>query len=75
VSIGARALTVVSFTNRHVAAISYRVTLLDADAFVVISSEMAANGRTAHIDSDDPRKARASALKKAFTASFSANPA
>src|SRR5205814_8642865 len=32
----------VSFANRHVAAISYRVTLLNAAASLVISSEMAA---------------------------------
>src|ERR1700747_2332388 len=31
-----------SFANRHVAAISYSVTLVNAEAFVVISSEMAA---------------------------------
>ena len=33
----------ISFANRHVAAISYRVTLLNAAASLVISSEMAAN--------------------------------
>ena len=33
----------VSFANRHVAAISYQVTLLNAAASLVISSEMAAN--------------------------------
>src|SRR5689334_17980910 len=33
----------VSFANKHVAGISYCVTLLNADACVVISSEMAAN--------------------------------
>src|SRR3974377_173038 len=38
VSITSRRL--VSFPNRHVAAISYSVTLLNAQAFVVISSEM-----------------------------------
>ena len=41
VSITSRRL--VSFANRHVAAISYCVTLLNAQAFVVISSEMATN--------------------------------
>ena len=40
VSIKSRRL--VSFTERHVAAISYRVTLLNAPASVVISSEMVA---------------------------------
>jgi len=49
----------VSFANRHVASISYRVTLLNAEAFVVISSEMAANGPSAHIDAADPRQTRA----------------
>jgi alpha,alpha-trehalose phosphorylase len=49
----------VSFTNRHVAAISYCVTLLNADAFVVISSEMAANGPSASSESADPRQTRA----------------
>jgi alpha,alpha-trehalose phosphorylase len=49
----------VSFANRHVAAISYRVTVLNAEAFVVISSEMAANGQSARVDSADPRQTRA----------------
>jgi alpha,alpha-trehalose phosphorylase len=49
----------VSFTDRHVAAISYRVTLLNAQAFVVISSEMAANGTSARINAADPRQTRA----------------
>ena len=59
VSIGSRRL--VSFENRHVAAISYCVTLLNAKAFVVISSEMTADERGSKIDSDDPR------LPKAFS--------
>src|ERR1700758_5441504 len=49
----------VSFANRHVAAISYCVTLLNAEAFVVISSEMAANAASARIDAADPRQTRA----------------
>jgi alpha,alpha-trehalose phosphorylase len=49
----------VSFADRHVAAISYCVTLLNTEAFVVISSEMAANRPGARIDSDDPRQTRA----------------
>src|SRR5262245_6393508 len=57
VSITSRRL--VSFADRHVAAISYCVTLLNAHAFIVISSEMAANGPSAGVDSDDPRLARA----------------
>src|SRR5262245_19087666 len=56
VSIASRRL--VSFADRHVAAISYCVTLLNADAPVVISSEMVANGQSAPPDSDDPRQAR-----------------
>jgi alpha,alpha-trehalose phosphorylase len=49
----------VSFANRHVAAISYRVTLLNAEAFTVISSEMATTEPSARIDGDDPRQTRA----------------
>src|SRR6516162_8315574 len=47
----------VSFVHRHVAAISYRVTLLNAEAPVVISSEMIANESSARANSDDPRQA------------------
>jgi len=57
VSIKSRRL--VSFDNRHVAAISYCVTLLNANAFVVISSEMTANQPASRIDTDDPRLAKA----------------
>ena len=57
VSITSRRL--VSFANRHVAAISYCVTLLNAQAFVVISSEMATNELRARGNGDDPRLARA----------------
>ncbi|MDR3534261.1 MAG: glycosyl hydrolase family 65 protein [Rhodopila sp.] len=46
----------VSFANRHVAAISYSVTLLNAEASVVISSEMAANESTSRTDGFDPRQ-------------------
>src|SRR5271165_2142071 len=50
----------VSFPNRHVAAISYCVTLLNAQAFVVISSEIAVN-EPSILDNEggDPRLARA----------------
>src|SRR4051794_9962751 len=48
----------VSFAHRHVAAISYRVTVLNATAPVVISSEMAANQPTASVAGDDPRQTR-----------------
>jgi alpha,alpha-trehalose phosphorylase len=57
VSITSRRL--VSFQNRHVAAISYCVTLLNAQAFVVISSEMVANKTSVHDEGSDPRLARA----------------
>jgi alpha,alpha-trehalose phosphorylase len=48
---------VVSFVHRHVAAISYRVTLLNAEAPVVIASEMVAEAPNAHAHEDDPRRA------------------
>src|SRR6266850_1870621 len=48
---------VVSFTHRHVAAISYTVTLLNAEAPVVIASEMVANAPSVHTNGDDPRRA------------------
>jgi alpha,alpha-trehalose phosphorylase len=48
----------VSFTNRHVAAVSYRVTLLNAAASLVISSEMTANERSAFTNANDPRQTR-----------------
>jgi alpha,alpha-trehalose phosphorylase len=48
---------VVSFVHRHVAAISYQVTLLNAEAPVVIASEMVANAPSAHAHGDDPRRA------------------
>ncbi len=55
VSITSRRL--VSFANRHVAAISYEVTLLNAAASLVISSEMAAHEAVAPTNSEDPRQA------------------
>jgi alpha,alpha-trehalose phosphorylase len=57
VSIKSRRL--VSLPNRHVAAISYCVTLLNAQAFVVLSSEMAADQSSARGNEADPRLARA----------------
>jgi alpha,alpha-trehalose phosphorylase len=42
-----------------VAVITYCVTLLNAQAFVVISSEMTTNEPSARSDGDDPRLARA----------------
>src|SRR3981189_664282 len=48
VSIASRRL--VSFVHRHVAAISYSVTLVNEAASLVISSEMIANGQSASTD-------------------------
>src|ERR1700692_631043 len=48
----------VSFANRHVAAISYCVTLLNADAAIVISSETAANQPSPRTSDHDPRQTR-----------------
>jgi alpha,alpha-trehalose phosphorylase len=48
----------VSFANRHVAAISYRVTLLNATASLVLSSEMTANEPSALTNANDPRQTR-----------------
>jgi len=59
VSIMSRRL--VSFANKHVTAISYCVTLLNAQAPVVISSEMRANEVSARDNEEDPR------LPKAFS--------
>jgi alpha,alpha-trehalose phosphorylase len=56
VSITSRRL--VSFANRHVAAISYRVTLLNAAASLVISSEMSANQPSTYTNANDPRQTR-----------------
>jgi alpha,alpha-trehalose phosphorylase len=56
VSITSRRL--VSFADRHVAAISYCVQLLNADANIVISSEMATVASGDRTAADDPRLAR-----------------
>jgi alpha,alpha-trehalose phosphorylase len=53
-----RSRRLVSFENRHIAAISYSVTLLNADASIVISSEMSADEPTALRNPDDPRLAK-----------------
>src|SRR5215470_1812501 len=53
VSITSRRL--VSFVNKHVAAISYTVTLVNAHAFVVISSEMVTNEPSGDSSRGDPR--------------------
>jgi alpha,alpha-trehalose phosphorylase len=56
VSITSRRL--VSFAQRHVAAILYDVKLINAAASLVISSEMIADGPAASGDQNDPRLAR-----------------
>ncbi len=48
----------VSFANRHVAAISYQVTLLNGAASLVISSEMAANQASVATAANDPRQTK-----------------
>jgi alpha,alpha-trehalose phosphorylase len=48
----------ISLASRHVAAISYRVTLLNAAASLVISSEMAADEPSAYTGGNDPRQVR-----------------
>jgi alpha,alpha-trehalose phosphorylase len=47
----------VSFVQKHVAAISYHVKLVNAEASVLISSEMAANAPDARTHDADPRRA------------------
>jgi alpha,alpha-trehalose phosphorylase len=54
VSIVSRRL--VSFVHRHVAAISYHVTLLNAEASLVIASEVVANEPTVRGEGNDPRQ-------------------
>lgn len=48
----------VSFSHRHLAAIEYRVTMLNAPAPVVISSEVVYRHTVPDTTSNDPRKAR-----------------
>ncbi|MGE5238123.1 MAG: glycoside hydrolase family 65 protein [Chloroflexota bacterium] len=57
-----RSRRLVSFQHRHLAAISYELTLLNGEAPVVISSEMSTetdNDRHAAEQGSDPRKTRA----------------
>src|SRR3954463_13846573 len=61
VSIKSRRL--VSFVNRHVATTSYRVTLLNAAAALVISSEMTAAEPKSDTDANDPRLTRVFATR------------
>jgi alpha,alpha-trehalose phosphorylase len=53
----------VSFTDRHVAAISYCVTLLNAQAHLVIASEMSADRPSIRTDTNDPRQTRVAASR------------
>jgi alpha,alpha-trehalose phosphorylase len=48
----------ISLTQKRVAAISYSVTLLNADAYVIISSEMMANESSVSPTLHDPRQAK-----------------
>lgn len=61
VSIKSRRL--VSFTDRHIAAISYQITILNADAPIAISSEMIANGPSPRTSGTDPRQGKVFARK------------
>jgi len=56
VSITSRRL--ISFTQKRVAAISYHVTVLNADAYVIISSEMMTNESNVSPAVNDPRLAK-----------------
>jgi len=56
VSIKSRRL--VSFEHRHLAAIFYQVTMLDAAAPIVLSAEMIANEPASKRDNHDPRQSR-----------------
>src|SRR5215467_10642982 len=47
----------VSFVHRHVAAISYRLTFVNAEAPVVIASEIIANEQSTRTTGNDPRQA------------------
>jgi alpha,alpha-trehalose phosphorylase len=49
----------VSFVHRHVAAISYRVTVLNAPASLLISSEMVAQRPSSYAEENDPRRSKA----------------
>ena len=53
-----RSRRLVSFEHRHVAAVSYEVTLLNADAPIVISSELVYQEETRPVEGD-PRGSRA----------------
>lgn len=48
----------VSFTHRHIAAIAYQITILNADAAITISSEMITNGPSLRTNGSDPRQGK-----------------
>ena len=58
----------ISFRQRHVAAISYEVTLLNGDAPVVISSEIISQQPGLQKGEADPRQAKTSPEKCSGTA-------
>jgi alpha,alpha-trehalose phosphorylase len=53
-----RSRRLVSFTDRHLAALWYEVTLLDAAAPIVLSSELVQHRQPRMLAEDDPRLAR-----------------
>jgi alpha,alpha-trehalose phosphorylase len=55
-----RSRRLVSFTDRHLAAISYEVTVLNDRAPIVLSSELAQQQQPGMLGEDDPRLARQS---------------
>ncbi len=56
--VSVRSQRLVSLAHRHMAAIWYEVTLLNADAAIVISSEMIANGPSPRTNGSDPRQGK-----------------
>ena len=53
-----RSRRLVSFTDRHLAALSYEVTVVNASASVILSSELAEQQQPRMLGEDDPRLAR-----------------
>ncbi len=53
-----RSRRLVSFSNRHLAALSYEVTVLNAQAPIVLSSELVRHQQPRMLAEDDPRLAR-----------------
>jgi alpha,alpha-trehalose phosphorylase len=61
--ISMRSRRLVSFVERHVAAILYSVTVLNARAAILIASETHANEASLDVDENDPRRAKASGVR------------